>query len=72
MSSEPAPSPDPEVEQLFALVRARYGQRLTAAELDEVRKGVAAVVEAGRALRAVRLRNSDEPFQPFVPYRADL
>ena len=71
MPSEPEQAQDPEVEQLFALVRERYGGRLTAAELDEVKKGVAAVVEAGRALRAVRLQNSDEPFQPFVPYRAD-
>jgi hypothetical protein len=71
MPTEPEPEQSPEVEQLFALVRQRYGRRLTPAQLDEVKKGVTAVVEAGRALRAVRLRNSDEPFQPFIPYRSD-
>jgi hypothetical protein len=62
--------PDAEVERLFVLVRERYGDRLTAAQLDEVRKGVEGVVLAARALRAVKLQNSDEPFPPFVPYRS--
>ncbi len=60
-----------EVGLLFALVRERYGERLTAEQLDEVRKGVEAIVAAARTIRAVRLRNSDEPMQPFVPHRAD-
>ena len=64
------PVPDDEVERLFALVRDRYGDRLTPAQLDEVRKGVEGVVLAARALRAVKLRNADEPFSPFVPHRA--
>ena len=62
--------PDAEVERLFALVRERYGDRLTPAQLDEVRKGVEGVVAAARLLRAVKLENADEPFPPFVPYRA--
>jgi len=69
MAAEPAS--DAEVERLFALVRWRYGDRLTPAELDEVRKGVEGVVQTARALRAVRLESSDEPFSPFIPYRAD-
>ena len=60
-----------EVEALFALVRERYGDRLTPEQLDGVKKGVEGIVKAARALRAVRLENSDEPMQPFVPYRAD-
>ena len=60
-----------EVEALFALVRERYGDRLTLEQLDGVKKGVEGIVKAGRALRAVRLENSDAPMQPFVPYRAD-
>ena len=62
--------PDPEVDQLFALVRTRYADRLTPEQLDEVRKSVEAVVRTSRALRAVRLENTDEPFPPFAPYRA--
>ena len=60
-----------EVEALFALVRERYGDRLTPEQLDGVKKGVEGIVTAARALRAVRLESSDEPMQPFVPYRAD-
>jgi hypothetical protein len=60
-----------EVDQLFALVTERYGARLTGAQLEDVRKGIEAVVTGARALRAVRLANADEPMQPFVPFRAD-
>ena len=60
-----------EIDALFALVRARYGARLTAEQLDEVRKGVVALVETARALRSVKLGNTDEPMQPFAPFRAD-
>jgi len=60
-----------EVEALFAVVRARYGARLDAEQLEGVRKGIEAAVEAARLVRAVRLVNSDEPYQSFRPYRAD-
>jgi len=63
--------PSAEIDALFALVRERYGDRLTPDQLEELRKGIEATAEAMRALRAVRLQNSDEPFPPFVPYRAD-
>ena len=63
------PAPDPEVERLFAFVRERYGERLTPAQPDDVKKGLEGIVLAARALRAVKLRNADEPFSPFVPYR---
>ena len=62
---------DPEADALFALVRARYGDRLTDAELAELRDHVASQVARARALRAVRLKNSDEPAQPFAPFRSD-
>lgn len=60
-----------EADVLFDLLRRRYGSRLRADELEGVRKGIQGVVEGGRALRAVRLDNGDEPFAPFVPYRSD-
>ena len=62
--------PDQEAEALFEIVRQRYGDRLTLAQLDDLRTIVAAQVEAARALRAVRLANADEPMQPFAPLRA--
>ena len=69
MTTDAQPEHDPEVERLFGLVRERYGERLTQAQLDDVKKGVEGIVLAARALRAVKLRNADEPFPPFVPHR---
>jgi hypothetical protein len=71
VSERPAPDPsaDAEVDLLMALVRQRYGDRLTAAELEGVRGGLASIVKLARALRAVRLGNGDEPYPPFVPFR---
>ena len=53
------------------MVAERYGARLTPAQLEDVRKGIEAVVTDARALRAVKLENSVEPMQPFAPFRAD-
>jgi hypothetical protein len=66
-----ADASDPEAEALFTLVRSRYGERLTEEQLAELRAHVASQVERARTLRAVRLKNSDEPAQPFAPFRAD-
>ena len=68
--SEPT-KPDPEADALFEIVRHRYGDRLTTEHLDELSRIVGAQIEAGRALRAMRLTNADEPMQPFAPYREE-
>jgi hypothetical protein len=60
-----------EVETLLALVRERYGSRLDADQLAGVRTAIEGIVQASRALRAVRLSNADEPAQPFAAYRAE-
>ena len=60
-----------EVETLLALVRERYGSRLDADEWAGVRTAIEGIVQAARALRAVRLTNAAEPAQPFAAYRAD-
>lgn len=60
-----------EAEFLFSMVRDRYGDRLSPEELEGVRQGVEAVVEAAEALRSVKLENSDEPFSVFAPYRKE-
>jgi hypothetical protein len=59
-----------EVETMLALVRERYGSRLDADQLAGVRTAIEGIVQAARALRAVRLTNADEPAQPFAVYRA--
>jgi hypothetical protein len=60
-----------EVETLLGLVRERYGSRLDADQLAGVRTAIEGIVQASRALRAVRLTNADEPAQPFAAYRAE-
>ena len=56
---------------MLALVRERYGSRLDVDQLAGVRTALEGIVQAARALRAVRLTNADEPAQPFAAYRAD-
>jgi hypothetical protein len=60
-----------EVETLLALVRERYGDRLDVEQWAGVRTAIEGIVQAARALRAVRLTNADEPGQPFAAYRAE-
>jgi hypothetical protein len=60
-----------EVETMLALVRERYGDRLDAEQLAGVRTALEGIVQAARALRAVRLTNADEPAQPFAAYRVE-
>ena len=62
---------NPESEILFGMVRGRYSDRLNDDELEEVRKGVEALLEAAQSLRAVKLENGDEPFSVFTPYRGE-
>jgi len=68
----PADALHAEVETMLALVRERYGSRLDAEQLAGVRTAIEGIVQAARALRAVRLSNADEPAPPFAAYRADL
>ncbi len=53
-----------EANLLFALVRARYGARLSRADRAALRLAVDAIVAAVRELRAVPLRNTDGPLLP--------
>jgi predicted nucleotidyltransferase len=65
--SEGARKKDSEI--LFELVRERYGGRLSADELEEVRKAVDVIAENAEALRRVGLENWDEPSSVFRPFR---
>ena len=60
-----------EAKGLFEMVSGRYGSRLSPEELEHVRKGVEAIVEAAASLRAVELQNSDGPGTLFQPYRRE-
>ncbi len=60
-----------EAEFLFEMVKDRYGDRLSAEELEEVRKWVEGIAEAAEALRSVKLGNGTEPFSIFKPYKKE-
>ncbi len=58
-------------DEMFQMVRRRYGQNLTKEELEQVQKGIEGIVSAAEAMKAVELKNSDEPHSLFVPYRKE-
>jgi len=60
-----------EAEILFALIRERYGARLDAAQLDELRKTIEGLVRDIATLRAAEIPDDAEPAQPFIPFRAN-
>ncbi|HZB45647.1 MAG TPA: hypothetical protein VE360_10405 [Pyrinomonadaceae bacterium] len=61
----PAPQqqqpPSPVAEAYAAVARARFGEHVTAEEFERVRRDLAGNVRAADALRAAKLKNSDEP-----------
>jgi hypothetical protein len=63
------PPTDPEVERRWALVRDRYGDRLTAEELAQLRQVVEGLVGAVQEVRRVPLTNADAPLDGFAPLR---
>ena len=59
------------VEARLALLRARFGDRWTDAQVAQVRRAVERDVDLAERLRRTPLGNGDEPEIVFVPYRAD-
>lgn len=71
-SREAAAPPNPQsgaepqklspVTQAYAeVVRARFGERLTEEQFEQVKKDLEANVQSAERLRAIKLRNEDEP-----------
>jgi hypothetical protein len=57
-----------ETEILFTLIKTRFGDRVTPEELEEMLKGLTAILDAAKAMRSIKLENGDEPYQFFQPY----
>ena len=57
-------------EQVMAVLRQRYGDRLDERELEEVGEAAKAIVKASEDMRAVELGHGDSPFS-LPPYRKD-
>ena len=60
-----------EVEALFDMVRARYGERLTDSELERVRAEVEAVVDLAGTLRDFDLKDWGQPPFAYSLYRGE-
>ena len=58
------------VKAMMDSVRGRYGERMSAGELDEAFDAVRGIVKASDAMRAVPPDNSDIPFVA-TPHRGD-
>ena len=58
-----------EAEALTALLRARYGDRLTSEQWTEVHDGVVGNVRAAEQLRRFSLPITIEPAIHFIPFR---
>ncbi len=59
------------LEAWLALVTARYGDRIPAAELERVRESVRGLRAAADVLAAFPLTNADEPDVLFRVYRGE-
>ena len=66
------PEPDREAALRLAMLRHRYGDRLSAEQWDEVNRQLRSeVVEVSRTLAEVPLDHTHEPLPLFTPYRND-
>ena len=57
-------------EQVMAVLRQRYGDRLDEQGLEEVGEAAKAIAKASEDMRAVELGPGDSPFS-LPPYRKD-
>jgi hypothetical protein len=53
--------PPAVAEAYLEVARARFGDRLTPEQFEQVRKDLEANIQAAERLRAVKLKNEDEP-----------
>jgi hypothetical protein len=66
---QPTPSPSPQQQQppsplalaYLEVARLRFGEKLTEDEMTRVRRDIAGNLRSADALRAVKLKNADEP-----------
>lgn len=68
----PPAAADPSVDAQMAALVARFGDRLSPSQREQVRGHVAALAGSGRTMRRVPLTNADEPDASYVPYRRDV
>ncbi|MBW1699445.1 MAG: hypothetical protein JRH18_18785 [Deltaproteobacteria bacterium] len=60
-----------DLEWRFNFIKQRYGDRLKPEELKELKKVADSLEKMTASLRAVELKNNDEPFTRFIPYEGE-
>jgi uncharacterized iron-regulated protein len=60
-SATQAQKPSQVAEAYSEVARARFGDRLTPEQFEQVKKDLEANIQAAERLRAVKLKNEDEP-----------
>jgi hypothetical protein len=55
------PKPSPIAEAYAEVARARFGEKLTPSQLEQIKKDLDGNVRSADRLRAVKLKNADEP-----------
>jgi len=60
-----------ECEAVLALLKHRYGNRLTPEMMGALKGSVEAVVKTILPVRSVALANGDAPLLGFTPYRKE-
>src|SRR5215212_11357448 len=63
---QPSPSPQPQkpspvAEGYAQVARARFGEQVTPEQLEQIKKDLEGNVRIAERLRAVKLKNEDEP-----------
>lgn len=64
-ASQMPPDVTDEAKKLLAIVEQRYGKHLDAKQLEAITRELEFRVQGGRALRALKLGNHDEPDTVF-------
>ena len=60
-SPTPQPKPSPLAEAYAEAARLRFGEKLTPEQLEQVKKDLDGNIRSAERLRAVKLKNGDEP-----------
>ena len=60
-----------DADALFDLLKGRYGDRLTPEQLEDLRETVGEITKRADEMRSVALKNGDEPFLVFTPFRGE-
>jgi hypothetical protein len=60
-SPTPQQKPSPVADAYFEVLRARFGEHIAPEQFEQIKKELQGNVRAADGLRAVKLRNEDEP-----------